>query len=217
MASRLPLFPLNTVLVPGLVLPLHVFEPRYRVLVQALSSLPESAPRRFGVVAIRSGSEVGDTPPDLFPVGCAAELREVTAREDGGFDIVVVGETRFRLAGLDPTAGTPYLSGLVEFLPEPDGEGDLSGLVAAVTALFAAYRRELGVEVTDLPDDPRVVSYLLAAAMVLPLPERQSLLEQVTTADRLHDERDLLRRERTLVRAFGTLPATDVTTTVNPN
>ena len=60
MATRLPLFPLSTVLVPGLVLPLHVFEPRYRILVQALLELPEGAERRFGVVAIRSGREVGD-------------------------------------------------------------------------------------------------------------------------------------------------------------
>lgn len=219
MASRLPLFPLNTVLVPGLVLPLHVFEPRYRVLVQALTSLPESAPRQFGVVALRSGGEVGDTGlPSLYPVGCAAELREVTPHADGRFDIVSVGQTRFQLLGFDESAGTPYHTGLVEFLAENDGDDDLALLTARAIDLFARYRDSLGVEVTELPDDPRVVSYLVAAAMVLEIPERQALLEQPTTAGRLEAELGLLRRERTLIDAFRTLPSMELTTTApNPN
>lgn len=219
MASRLPLFPLNTVLVPGLVLPLHVFEPRYRVLVQALTRLPESAPRQFGVVALRSGGEVGGTGlPSLHPVGCTAELREVTPHADGRYDIVSVGQTRFQLLGFDESAGTPYHTGLVEFLAENDGDDNLALLTARAIDLFARYRESLGVEVTELPDDPRVVSYLVAAAMVLEIPERQALLEQPTTAGRLEAELGLLRRERALIDAFRTLPSTELTTTApNPN
>ncbi len=102
MSVRLPLFPLGSVLVPGLVLPLHIFEPRYRVLVEALMALPEEAPRHFGVVALRSGREVGPvTAGALYPVGCTAELREVTPYSDGRFDIVGVGEARFRIDGID--------------------------------------------------------------------------------------------------------------------
>jgi Lon protease-like protein len=210
----LPLFPLATVLVPGLVLPLHIFEPRYRVLVEALMALPDGATRQFGVIALRSGTEAGPEgsgPPDLHAVGCTAELREVTPYADGRFDIVSVGETRFRLTGLDLQAGTPYHTGIVEFLPEPDGDGDLGRLAAVVTHLFAEYRRALGVEVSALPDDPHVISYLVAAAVVLQLPERQGLLEQTSTADRLRAERDLLRRECALVKAFRSLPAVDLT------
>jgi len=218
--TRLPLFPLNTVLVPGLVLPLQVFEPRYRVLVEALMALPEGATRQFGVIALRSGSESdgGKALPDVHKVGCTAELREVTPYADGRFDIVSVGETRFRLTGFDADAGTPYHTGLVEFLPESDGEGDVDRLTARVTALFADYRRHLGVEVTALPPDPQVVSYLVAAAVVLPLDERQRLLEQPTTSERLLAERDLLRSESALVKAFRALPATDLTKgPVSPN
>lgn len=212
MGTRLPIFPLGTVLVPGLVLPLHIFEPRYRVLIEALMALPEGATRQFGVIALKSGSEAAesDAPPDVHAVGCTAELREVTPYADGRFDIVSVGETRFRLTGLDTDAGTPYHTGIVEFLPEPDGDGDVERLAAVVTHLFAEYRRGLGVEVSALPDDPQVISYLVAAAVVLYLPDRQSLLEQPTTTDRLRAERDLLRRECALVKAFRSLPAVDL-------
>lgn len=222
MTTRLPLFPLHAVLVPGLVLPLHVFEPRYRVLVQALMALPEGAPRQFGVVAIRSGSEVADAPghgiPELYQVGCTAELREVTPYADGRFDIVAVGETRFRLAGLDDEAATPYQTGLVEFIEERDGPGDLVRLTEEAIRLFTRYREALDVELSELPTDPQVVSYLLAAAVVLDLAERQALLEIPTTAARLRAELDLLRRERALVTAFRALPSVELTKgPINPN
>lgn len=221
MTTRLPLFPLNAVLVPGLVLPLHIFEPRFRVLVQALMALPEGASRHFGVIAMRAGSEVaggGSGEPMTYDVGCTAELREVTPYADGRFDIVSVGETRFRLLELDPHAGTPYQTGVVELLPEQDGPGDLPRLAQQAIRLFTRYREALGVELSELPDDPQVVSYLVAAAVVLDLPERQSLLETPTTAARLRTELDLLRRERALVSAFRALPAAELTKApVNPN
>jgi Lon protease-like protein len=217
--TRLPIFPLGTVLVPGLVLPLHVFEPRYRLLIEALMALPEGATRQFGVIALRSGSEAGEGQDlDVHAVGCTAELREVTPYADGRFDIVSVGETRFRLTALDTEAGTPYHTGIVEFLPETDGEGDVDRLCARVTQLFADYRASLGVEVTPLPDDAQVVSYLVAAAMVLHLSVRQGLLEQPTTADRLRAERDLLRHECAMVKAFRSLPAIELAkASVSPN
>jgi Lon protease-like protein len=166
--------------------------------------------RQFGVVAIRSGVEAGVARPDLYEVGCTAELREVTPYSDGQFEIISVGESRFRLVGIDEEAGTPYLTGLVEFLPEPDGVDDVEPLRQEVVRQFADYRRRLRVEVTELPDDARVVSYLIAAAMVLDLPDRQVLLEQPTTAHRLRAEADLLRRERALVGAFDALPAVEL-------
>ena len=96
MATRLPLFPLGTVLLPGLVLPLHVFEPRYRVLVQALLELPDGAPRQFGVVAIKLG------PGGRRATACRRCTRSAAppscARwrpyDDGRFDIVTVGDVR---------------------------------------------------------------------------------------------------------------------------
>jgi uncharacterized protein len=197
-------------MVPGLVMPLHVFEPRYRVLVQALTELPDEAPRLFGVIALRSGTEAGGGPPDLYPVGCTAALREVTPYADGRFDIVTVGQLRFRLEGLDELAGTPYHTGLVEFLDEDDGPGDLSVLAERVALRFAAYRQRLGVDQSGVPTDPRVLSYLVAAAAVLELPVRQRLLEAATTAIRLDRERELLSQEIRMIDAFHALPAVDL-------
>lgn len=209
MATRLPLFPLGSVLVPGLVMPLHVFEPRYRLLVQALMDLPEGAPRHFGVIAGRAGRDI-ETVSGMYEVGCTAELREVTPYDDGRFDIVAVGHIRFRLRDLDKDAGTPYHTGLVDFLGEPDGDADLSDVADLVALRFAAYRDRLRVEQSGVPTDPRVLSYLVAAAAVLELPERQTLLEARTTADRLQAELVLLRREIGLVDAFGALPAVNI-------
>jgi hypothetical protein len=99
----------------------------------------------------------------------------------------------------------------VEFVPEEDGDGDVNALGMRVTHGFARYRERLGVEVTELPDQPQVISYLVAAAVVLDLPERQGLLEQPTTSDRLRAEIALLRQESALIDAFRSLPAVDLT------
>src|SRR6202522_2454777 len=106
MAELLPLFPLGTVLYPGMVLPLHIFEERYRQLVRDLLERPE--PRRFGVIAIRKGRETGiDGVHSLYQIGCTATLRRVERLEDGRFDLVTVGTERFRLKALDQPL--PYL------------------------------------------------------------------------------------------------------------
>ncbi len=199
---------------PGLVLPLHIFEPRYRELTQALLDLPDGTPRQFGVIAIQPGQS-GDvtSQTELYGVGCTAELREVTPYEDGRFDIVSVGHLRFELAEIDQSAGTSYLTGLVNFLGEPDGvddEEELAVLADRVALRFAAYRDRLRVDQAGVPTDPRVLSYLVAAAAVLTLPTRQGLLAQPDTSLRLRAELDLLRREIGLIDAFGALPAVDL-------
>ena len=115
MGEMLPLFPLGAVLYPGMLLPLHIFEERYRELVRDLLDGPE--PRRFGVIAIRKGRETGiDGVQSLYEIGCTAVLRRVDQHEDGRYDIVAVGTERFRLLGLDETR--PYLRGEVEILAE---------------------------------------------------------------------------------------------------
>src|ERR1700748_2733682 len=100
MSETLPLFPLGTVLYPGLLLPLHIFEERYRELVRDLLAVTD--PRRFGVIAIRKGRETGiDGVTALYEVGCMASLRRVEEHEDGRYDLVTVGTERFRLLSLD--------------------------------------------------------------------------------------------------------------------
>lgn len=219
MTDSLPLFPLGTVLFPGLVLPLHVFEDRYRLLVRELVEAAPAAGARFGVVAIRSGREVGAGLPDLYEVGCTAELRRVEPYEDGRFDIVTTGGARFRLRELD-TSG-PYLTGAVDQLPEDVGDAAAaSGLVRRVRAGFAAYLLALGAAqgseseppgLPELPTDPVTLSYLVAAAVLLDVPAKQRLLAAVDAADRLRLELSVLSQEIRLLRALSAPPALDLT------
>lgn len=212
----IPLFPLGSVLVPGLVLPLHIFEPRYRRLLADLESLPEDE-RGFGVVAIREGREVGaDGVKALYEVGTFASLREVETLEDGRSDIVTVGTDRFRIIDLDDTL--PYLRAEVEFLSEEPGSAP-DALAATLTESFAAYRSIFTeTDDDDLPDDPRVLSYLVAAAVVAELPVRQDFLESTDDTSRMRSEVSYLRREIALIEALPSLPAVDlIGETPSPN
>ncbi|WP_424923484.1 LON peptidase substrate-binding domain-containing protein [Actinomadura bangladeshensis] len=207
--ERLPLFPLGTVLFPGLVLPLHLFEERYRRLIGDLLERPE--PRGFGVVGIQLGHEVGEGAAHrLAEVGCVAELREATPHPDGRYDIVTVGARRFRVKGLDRSR--PYLQGEVEFLPEEAGAG--AGPIAArVRRLYRLYRHRLGaagagaLADAEPPDDPVALSYAIAASLVLDGHDKQRLLECEDAALRLAAERDLLARENRILNVLPAIPA----------
>lgn len=200
-AEVLPLFPLNTVLYPGIPLPLHVFEHRYRRLVADLSA--SQGPRRFGVVAIRRGLEVGeDERPETYDVGCVADIRRANAYDDGRYDLMTVGGPRFRI--LDVDDAMPYLRATVEYLPDDAGEGAEARLPLVLTA-FRAYRGLAGGDTEDDPrlpaDDPVLMSYVVAATMRLDLPDKQDLLALPDAATRLRRETALLAREIALLRA----------------
>jgi uncharacterized protein len=214
MSETLPLFPLGTVLYPGLLLPLHVFEERYRQLVRDLLAGPE--PRTFGVIAIREGRETG---PDgiltLHKIGCIAAVRQVTELDDGRYDLVTVGTQRFLLTGTDDTK--PYLQGEVELLAEETG--DETGAAMAARSVQDAFRTYLGalaersvtqVSVPELPDDPILLSYLVAASMVIDLRDKQALLAEPDALHRLVTERMLLSRETTMLRTLTATPAPDL-------
>jgi uncharacterized protein len=215
MALTLPLFPLGTVLFPGLVLPLHIFEDRYRQLVADLQAGPE--PRQFGVIAIKQGRETGiDGVSALYEIGCTATLRRVEEFPDGRYDLVTVGTQRFRLIRL--TDGAPYLRGEVEPVPdEPDDQS--AAATAAVQRSFRAYldliseRGGARVSIPDLPDEPVLLSYLVAAAVVADLPVKQGLLEQPDALRRLYSERALLDREIRMMRSLTATPAPDLRNT----
>ena len=213
MSERLALFPLRTVLYPGLVLPLHVFEDRYRDLVRDLVALPEDVPKEFGVVTIRRGSEAAaDEEPELYPMGCTAAVRRVGSYPDGRFDLTTAGARRFQLLATDTTEHA-YTTGEVEFVAEPEGE-DPAPWAGRVVELFHDYQaRIVGDERADrqeVPDDPLVVSYLVSAAMVLDLVEKHELLAAPDTTSRLRLLARLLRRETALIAALGALPAADL-------
>ncbi|MFI1795931.1 LON peptidase substrate-binding domain-containing protein [Streptomyces sp. NPDC020379] len=235
--ARLPLFPLNTVLFPGLVLPLNVFEQRYRALMRDLSELPEDEPRRFGVVAIRDGHEVAPTAPGLpegarpepgpasgfgadplrsfYSVGCTAEAATIRERADGTFEVLSSGTNRFRLLSVD--ASGPYLTGEVEYLEEEQGDG-AGALATGVVRAFRAYQKRLAGAAesslagqVDLPGEPSVLSYLVAAAAMLDTPAKQRLLQAPDTASRLAEELKVLRAETAVIAKLPSLPAVDLT------
>jgi len=132
---ELPLFPLHTVLCPGVALPLHVFEPRYRALVARC--LKEGTP--FGVVLIRDGREVGAGPTSIATVGTVAEIREAGKFSDGRYELLIVGVRRFRVESV--TVGRePYLVGNVEELDEEIGDRLAArALTDRVTQRFVRY------------------------------------------------------------------------------
>ena len=222
MSETLPLFPLGTVLYPGLLLPLNIFEERYRELVRDLLDGPE--PQRFGVIAIRQGRETGvDGISALYQIGCTATVREVAEQDDGRYHLVTVGTQRFRLASLDKSR--PYLQGEVDLLEEEVGDEAAAGLaVHAVQRGFHGYlealasRESVEVSVPELPDEPLLLSYLVAASMILDLPVRQQLLAEPDAERRLGAERALLARETTMLRSLTATPAPDLRNTpYNPN
>ena len=213
MPELLPLFPLGTVLLPGAVLPLHVFEDRYRVLVGELLSRPEDE-RVFGVVAIRQGREVGvDGVSALHAVGTAAHLVRAVPHEDGRYDVVTVGARRFRLEEVE--RGRPYAQGRVTWLDEEPGRPS-AALDAAVREAVGGYVEALGsaagldVEVPALPADPVPLSFAVAGSLRLDEHDRQGLLEAADAAGRLRTALGLLRRETALLRTLSCVPAPEL-------
>lgn len=215
--TRLPLFPLGTVLFPGFVLPLHIFEDRYRRLVRELLTQPEGT-RRFGVVAIRLGAEAGQREPVLYEVGCTAELRRVEPLADGRFNVVAVGGKRFRLHSVNPAR--PYLIGDVEELADEPGDPSVTGpLAERLARLFASYLTELGKlravgeessGLPELPRDPVQLAHLVSAMALLDLADKQRLLAEPDAAARLRSALAILGRERAVISELHAVPAPEL-------
>lgn len=198
---ELPLFPLHCVLFPGRPLALHVFEPRYR---QMLADCLDGA-RRFGVVAIRSGQEVG-TAAEIFDVGTVADIESVTTLPDGRSDVATRGLQRFRVSRL--LDGTPYLRAQVELLADPPPDEEDRAIAAHLRELLVPYLAELGAPpelLACLPAQPDRLAYLAAAAVQVDLREQQQLLELDGTGTRLAVTLRLLRRETRIMRRLGTV------------
>jgi uncharacterized protein len=212
--ETLPLFPLGTVLLPGASLPLHIFEPRYRQLTIDLvtGAVPS---KMFGVVAVREGWTPDDHGMDgVHHVGCTAELRDVRRLPDGRFDIVTRGSRRFRLLDID-TGTKPYLLGTVEYLPDvetPADAGDMTRML--ISSARAAHRRYCSTawktgdwSEPEADVEPSTLPHVLAADCLLPIGDRQSLLEQTSPTERLRMVRALMARETGLLSQLRAVPA----------
>ena len=213
--ATLPLFPLGTVLYPGALLPIHVFEARYR---QLMSDRADDDPI-FGVVLTKHGREVGDQ-PEIFEVGTAASLIGKRRYADGRYDLAVRGGRRFRAVESD--WGRSYLVATVEWLDPPvdDTKDDPFGyepeavrlrddVMQAFSDFLDAIVNSSGTEMLDerFPWNPTDFGYAIAARLPIDNRERQRLLEAPTSNERLRDLLAILRRERALLLGIGSAGA----------
>ncbi len=192
----LPLFPLHTVLFPGQVLPLHIFEPRYQKMIN--ECIDKSWP--FGVVLIREGEEVGGSAVP-YQVGTTARVTQVERLDDGRLNIVSVGEMRFRILTFDQ-AQEGFLRAQVVLWPWSPSDASVSGSLADhvrgrlrryVQMLSQASGVLMGAD--DLPDEPTELACLTAIALQVDQLEKQDLLTSPSIATLLDKEMGLLRRE----------------------
>jgi uncharacterized protein len=194
--GQLRLFPLNTVLFPGAVLNLHVFEERYRTMIAECLDAHEA----FGVVLIRDGAEAGD--PDVMPhdIGTTAEISEVTPLPAGRYYISTTGKRRFRIERI--VSRDPYLLAQVEFIDDEEVEDDderACELTHRVLGEFREYVRLLvafsgSAHEVDVPHDPVDASYVVGDALQVADNLKQRLLELRTAEARLGAELGFLRR-----------------------
>lgn len=197
---ELPLFPLNTVLFPGQLLPLHIFEDRYRLMIRRC--LAEDT--AFGVVLIRRGQEVSQM-AEPHSVGTIARIVESAHLPDGTMNIISVGTERFRIRRL--LYDQPYLRGEVENFPVPDPvdpavESRLSEQVRSQVTRYIGLIAEaagLKIQVNEMPATPKQVGYLAAIALQIDNDEKQALLSSDSLNHILTTETALLNRENALL------------------
>ena len=189
---EIPLFPLpNVVLFPGVRLPLHIFEERYKTMVNGC--IGEKNP--FGVVLFNGEEEKGS---NIEKVGVLARVVQVERLEDGRMNIVTEGEDRFRI--LELKEPSPFWSAEIESVDDRDeAESVLGELQSEVSKLYLdAYRK--GVELTgeraaelELPDSASELSFMVAYVLDMESDEKQRLLEMTSASDRLEALIDYLR------------------------
>ncbi len=187
----LPLFPLNAVLFPGQTLPLHIFEPRYRIMIRRCIENDEP----FGVVLARD--EEPDEPHDI---GTAARVTDAKRLSDGRMNILTLGEERFRLHDFR-VSEHGYLIGDVAPFPFIEDTMPSDPLVQSVTRQLARYLKLLGeanglsFRFDQFPTQPVEVAVFTAIALRLPLEQKQLLLAQERVTDLLTLESEVLREE----------------------
>jgi Lon protease-like protein len=201
--GSLPLFPLASVLFPGMLLPLHIFEPRYRLLLQR--SVQTDQP--FGIVLIRSGPEVGGS-AEPHRIGTTARVVGTTPLPGGRSFIIARGERRFEIESIDAER-EPYLVGEVRYLDEDDG-ADAAELADRAADSFGQYLTGIISTSNDARTEvplgelregtPAEVSYRIAGGLGIDASERQRLLETERAAPRLESVIRLLERENTLLK-----------------
>lgn len=205
---ELPLFPLNVVLFPGMPLPLHIFEERYKVMIA--DCIRENRP--FGVVLLDDDSDEDTGPMKPVAVGCTAEIAQVQPLDQGRMYIMTIGRERFRVVGVE--YGRPYLVGTVVPAPldiedemwETQGADELEPLVIEYLNLLSRVG-DIEVEPDQIPTEPEGLVYLAATLIQLPAEEKQELLAIDRASDLARALGHVYRRELGLMRH---MPSEDI-------
>jgi uncharacterized protein len=217
--EKLALFPLTTVLFPYATVQLHVFEDRYRQLVRDCLDLDTS----FGIVLIRSGSEVGGE-AEPYMVGTTVRITRVHTYDDGRMDIQVQGERRFRIRKIDESK--PYMVGFVEPVLELESEDSprADALVMKAREDFELWiqrlisKTELNVQV-KFPEDRVALSFAIANLLPIENLEKQRLLETTDTLERIQGLIPILEEQILEARApsYFKLRPEDLAEWITPN
>ncbi len=211
------LFPLQTVLFPGMPLPLQIFEKRYKEMI--LRCLEERTP--FGVVYSRQPIYKGQLSQlGMQPIGCLAKIVQSDLQPDGQIQLLTIGADRFRVQEI--IQFTPYLVGIVTPLPIDTRETlhvvrnipDLKPWIPTYIDLLTALRPEISVShqnltPEDYPENPETLLYLAAALLQIPLEEKQRLLEISSSPQLLNHLQRLYRREVSLLKCLHKISASD--------
>ena len=197
--EKIPLFPLGVVLLPEMSLPLHIFEERYKLMINQCMERE----RPFGVLLIREGKEVGASAVP-YRVGTTALIAGLNRLDNGQMNIVAIGSERFRLRGL--RHDQPFLVGDAEPWPLAGAATEQAqDQVGPIRALFRQYLTMLAqaeghkMEIEEVPTDPRTLALLVAISLQLPMHQKQRLLAQPTIPQILLWERAIMRREQLLL------------------
>ncbi len=208
---EMPLFPLNTVLFPGMPLNLHIFEDRYKIM---MSECIEKR-RPFGVVLIAQGEEALGPLADPYFIGCSAQIVQVQPLGQGQMNIMAVGKERFQIVSLDRDT-RPYLTSMVE--PFPIRDTDHEQTLANSTRVRAWLKRyleilkrtgQIEVDVNQVPNNPVALAYLSAVLLQIPLSQKQELLAMSVVHELLAELRSVYRREVSLLDTLLDPPGDD--------
>ena len=200
---QLSLFPLNVVLFPGMPMPLHIFEERYKAMIGECVDREEP----FGIILIKEGQEVGG-PAEPVKVGTTARIVQVERLEEGRLNIMTRGEKRFEVVEI--TQQVPYLAGQVRYFTEEPGDPAAS-VVGEVKEAYGGYLRNLTALTggwtaqAEVPGDPVTLAFAIASSLAsgieLPRDVKQELLELPDAGQRLEKLLPLLNRGNEMLTA----------------
>jgi Lon protease-like protein len=204
---RIPLFPLDVVLFPGMTLPLHIFEPRY----QDMTKVCLDTNKPFGVMLASDARHADSSEPAR--IGTLARILDYARLPDGRYNLLTKGAQRFEV--VEYVDGAPYLQAKVRTLDDIEESGDLRELANVATQALQAYLSIVFAQVgsedfkVEIPDDPSELSYLIGMCLTCEDCEKQEILEMRSLSERLARGAEVLRSEAAALRSEDTLEDTE--------